>query len=72
MILLLRLILVTAAVTFATAVKRQTPAEGDFADRSTDGSYAFQYADGNQFHSAAANKDNVVSGRYIRVTLVIS
>jgi len=44
--------------------KRQAPTEGDFADRSSDGSYAFRYADRNQFHSAAANKDNVVSGRY--------
>jgi len=44
--------------------KRQSPTEGDFADRSSDGSYAFRYADRNQFHSAAANKDNVVSGRY--------
>lgn len=44
--------------------KRQAPTEGDYADRSSDGSYAFRYADKNQFHSAAANKDNVVSGRY--------
>ncbi|CAH1712665.1 uncharacterized protein LOC114130202 [Aphis gossypii] len=44
--------------------KRQAPTEGDFADRSSDGSYAFRYADRNQFHSAAANKDNVVSGRF--------
>lgn len=45
--------------------KRQAPTDGDYADRSSDGSYAFRYADRNQFHSAAANKDNVVSGRYI-------
>ncbi|XP_003242606.1 uncharacterized protein LOC100570518 [Acyrthosiphon pisum] len=44
--------------------KRQAPTEGDFTDRSSDGSYAFRYADRNQFHSAAANKDNVVSGRF--------
>lgn len=48
----------------STVDKRQAPTEGDFADRSSDGSYAFRYADRNQFHSAAANKDNVVSGRY--------
>ncbi|XP_026812357.1 uncharacterized protein LOC113553293 [Rhopalosiphum maidis] len=48
----------------AAVEKRQAPTEGDFADRSSDGSYAFRYADRNQFHSAAANKDNVVSGRF--------
>lgn len=49
----------------AAVDKRQAPSEGDYADRSSDGSYAFRYADKNQFHTAAANKDNVVSGRYI-------
>lgn len=49
----------------ATVGKRQAPTEGDYADRSSDGSYAFRYADKNQFHTAAANKDNVVSGRYL-------
>ncbi|XP_025206416.1 uncharacterized protein LOC112602523 [Melanaphis sacchari] len=48
----------------AAVDKRQAPTEGDFADRSSDGSYAFRYADRNQFHSAAASKDNVVSGRF--------
>ncbi|CAI6343387.1 unnamed protein product [Macrosiphum euphorbiae] len=48
----------------AAVEKRQAPNEGDFTDRSSDGSYAFRYADRNQFHSAAANKDNVVSGRF--------
>lgn len=48
----------------AAANKRQAPTEGDYADRSSDGSYAFRYADRNQFHTAVANKDNVVSGRY--------
>jgi len=48
----------------AAANKRQAPTEGDYADRSSDGSYAFRYADRNQFHTAVANKDNIVSGRY--------
>lgn len=55
----------------AAVEKRQAPTEGDFTDRSSDGSYAFRYADRNQFHSAAANKDNVVSGRYLVLTSVI-
>lgn len=79
MVVLLRWILAAAAVvTCAVAAdqrpaksspraaevrKRQAPGEGDFTDRSSDGSYAFRYGDRNQFHSAAANKDNVVSGR---------
>lgn len=49
--------------------KRQAPTEGDYADRSSDGSYAFRYADRNQFHSAAASKDNVVSGRYVPINV---
>lgn len=49
----------------STVDKRQAPTEGDYADRSSDGSYAFRYGDRNQFHSVAANKDNVVSGRYV-------
>ncbi|VVC40158.1 Insect cuticle protein [Cinara cedri] len=70
---LLRWILVVAAVAAAADARtrpqirrrgRQAPDEGDFADRSSDGSYAFRYGDRNQFHSAAANKDNVVSGRF--------
>ncbi|XP_050422178.1 uncharacterized protein LOC126834358 [Adelges cooleyi] len=44
--------------------KRQVPVDGDFTDRTSDGSYGFRYADRNQFHVAAANKDNVVSGRF--------
>ncbi|XP_050539672.1 uncharacterized protein LOC126904581 [Daktulosphaira vitifoliae] len=44
--------------------KRQVPVNGDFTDRSSDGSYAFRYADSNQFHTAAANKDNVVVGNF--------
>lgn len=64
MVLLRYIVLVTAVSVTAAADKRQAPGEGDFSDRSSDGSYAFRYADRNQFHVAAANKDNVVSGRY--------
>lgn len=42
------------------------PAE-DYIDRGQDGSYKFGYKNfdvGGHFHTAAASRDNTVSGRY--------